>query len=148
MADVSIQLLWFLGAYVLVLATTPLLYRITSAGRLAAGVAGVYAAVALVDFVRLHTAGESLLGYLNMAVWVIPGMFGVAYRRDLLTRRAALRIALAMLGVNVMLCWMGPYEVSLVGVGDQRLANMSPPSLLMAGHAIMMCAWQSGPHPR
>jgi hypothetical protein len=140
-AGVSIQLLWFLGAYVLVLATTPLLYRITSAGRLAAGVAGVYTSVALVDFLRLHTSGGSLLGYLNMAAWVIPGMFGVAYRRDLLTRRAALWVALVMLGFNVLLCWMGPYQVSLVGIGDQRLTNMSPPSLLMAGHAIMMCTF-------
>lgn len=140
-AGVSTQLLWFLGAYVLVLATAPLLYRITSAGELAAGVAGVYTSVALVDFVRLHTSGGSLLGYLNMAAWVIPGMFGVAYRRDLLTRRGALCIGVIMLGVNVLLCWMGPYQVSLVGIGDPRLANMSPPSLLMAGHAIMLSAF-------
>ncbi len=140
-AGVSIQLLWFLGAYVLVLAATPLLYRITSTGRLVAGVAGVYAGVALVDFVRLHTSVGSALGYLNMAAWVIPGMFGVAYRRNLLSPRAALRIGLAMLGADVMLCWAGPYDVSLVGVGEQHLANMSPPSLLMAGHAIMLCAF-------
>jgi hypothetical protein len=140
-AGVSIQLLWFLGAYVLVLAATPLLYQITSTGRLAAGVAGVYVGVALVDVIRLHTSTASAIGYLNMAAWAIPGMFGVAYRRNLLSPRAALRIGLAMLGLNVMLCWAGPYEVSLVGIGDQQLANMSPPSLLMAGHAIMMCAF-------
>ncbi len=140
-AGVSIQLLWFLGAYILVLAATPLLYRITSTGRLAVGVAGVYAGVALVDLIRLHTSTGSPLGYLNMAAWAIPGMFGVAYRRNLLSPRAALRIGLAMLGVNVLLCWAGPYEVSLVGIGDQHLANMSPPSLLMAGHAIMMCGF-------
>ena len=139
-AGVSIQLLWFLGAYVLVLATTPLLYRITSAGRLAAGVAAVYAGVALVDFVRLHTSGAGPLTYVNMAAWTIPGMFGVAYRRNLLSPRAALRVGLVMLGVNVVLCWAGPYQVSLVGIGEQHLANMSPPSLLMAGHAIMLSA--------
>src|SRR6478752_2179287 len=100
-AGISIQLLWFLGAYVLMLAAMPLLSRITSLGDLAAGVAGVYAFVMAVDFVRLHVPGTDLLGYLNMTVWLIPGMFGVAYRRGLLDGRAALRLGLAMLGVNV-----------------------------------------------
>ena len=35
-AGISIQLLWFLGAYVLVLAAVPLLARITTTGRLVA----------------------------------------------------------------------------------------------------------------
>ncbi len=139
-AGVSIQLLWFLGAYVLVLATVPLLHRISTARQLAVGVAGVYAFVALIDFARLHTSGTGLLGYLNMTAWVIPAMFGVAYRQDLLPSRAALYLGLGMLGVNLMLCQAGPYDVSLVGIEGQRLANMSPPSLLMASHAIMMCA--------
>ncbi|MEZ0365940.1 acyltransferase [Mycobacterium sp. pUA109] len=139
-AGVSIQLLWFLGAYVLVLAKVPLLSRITTTRQLVVSVAAVYGLVALVDIIRLHTSGLALLGYLNMAAWVIPGMFGVAYRRGLLTRGAALGAGLAMLGVNLALCHYGPYELSLVGIEGQRLANMSPPSLLMAGHAIMMCA--------
>jgi hypothetical protein len=140
-AGVSIQLLWFLGAYVLVLAAVPLLYRITTVRRLAIGVAAVYAGVAAVDFVRLHTSGPAVLGYLNMAAWLIPGMFGVAYRRGLLTRRSAVGTGLLMLAVNLGLVWLGPYDLSLVGIEGQRLANMAPPSLLMAGHAIMMCAW-------
>jgi hypothetical protein len=140
-AGVSIQLLWFLGAYVLVLAAVPLLYRINTARRLAIGVAAVYAGVAAVDFVRLHTSGTAVLGYLNMAAWLIPGMFGVAYRRGLLTRRTAVVTGLLMLAVNLVLVWLGPYDLSLVGIDGQRLANMAPPSLLMAGHAIMMCAW-------
>jgi len=140
-AGVSIQLLWFLGAYVLVLAAMPLLSRITDTARLAAAVAAVYAVVMLVDFVRLHVAGTAPLGYLNMAVWLIPAMFGVAYRRGLLDGRAALRLGVGMLGVNLALVFLGPYELSLVGIDGQRLPNMTPPSLLLAGHAIMMCAF-------
>ena len=41
-AGVSTQLLWFLGAYVLVLGAMPVLSRITTRGHLAAGVAIVY----------------------------------------------------------------------------------------------------------
>ncbi|HTI76801.1 MAG TPA: acyltransferase [Mycobacterium sp.] len=140
-AGISIQLLWFLGAYVIVLATVPLLARITTAGRLAAAVVGTYAVIATVDAIRINVDGLSALGYLNMAVWLIPGMFGVAYRRRLLASNSALALGVVMLVVNVALLMFGPYELSLVGIDTQHLKNMTPPSLLLAGHAIMMCAF-------
>ncbi|BBZ14898.1 acyltransferase family protein [Mycobacterium branderi] len=137
-AGVATQAMWFLGAYVLVLAAMPALYRITTTVRLAAGVSAVYGAIAVIDVVRLHWPAASSLGYLNLAVWLIPAMFGVAYRRRLLTGRAALTIAAAMFAVNLALVWWGPYQVSMVGTGDHHLSNTSPPSLLMAGHAIVL----------
>lgn len=140
-AGISTQLLWFLGAYVLMLAAMPLLCRIRNLGQLAAAVGGVYLFIMVVDIVRLHLPGLGLLGYLNMSVWLIPGMFGVAYRRGLLDGRLALRVGVVMLAVNLALLVFGPYELSLVGIEGQRLANMTPPSLLLAGHAIMMCAF-------
>lgn len=139
-AGVSIQLLWFLGVYVLLLAAIPALSRITTAARLGAGVAGVYVFVAAVDAVRLHWSAVAPIGYLNLAVWLIPGMFGVAYRRQLLTGRCALSMAMALLAINVALLARGPYELSLVGIEGQRLPNMSPPSLLLAGHSIVLSA--------
>ena len=140
-AGISTQLLWFLGAYVMVLAAVPLLTRITTRGRLVAAVAGTYALVALVDAIRINDHAWSALGYLNFVVWLIPGMLGVAYRRGLLTTTAALRVGLGMLAVNVALVWVGPYELSLVGIETQHIKNMTPPSLLLAGHAITMCAF-------
>ncbi|OBB63628.1 acyltransferase [Mycobacterium sp. 852014-50255_SCH5639931] len=139
-AGVSTQLLWFLGAYVLVLAAMPVLYRITSAGRLAAAVAGVYATIAAIDAIRLHWPAMMPLGYLNLAVWLIPAMFGIAYRRRLLTGRAALVIAAIGFAVDVALVHWGPYQISMVGTGDHQLSNTSPPSLLLAGHAIALSA--------
>lgn len=139
-AGVSIQLLWFLGAYVLVLAAMPLLYRVTTAARLATGVAGIYAGIAVVDALRVHWPVLAPLGYLNLAVWLIPAMFGVAYRRGLLSRPAALGTAAALLVINLGLLWFGPYHPSMVGTGDHQLSNTSPPSLLLAGHAIVMSA--------
>ena len=80
------------------------------------------------------------LGYLNLVAWLIPGMLGVAYRRHFSTGRAALcsvrdarREPCADVG--------GPLRASLVGIETQQLKNMTPPSLLLAGHAIMMCAF-------
>ncbi|AQA04042.1 acyltransferase [Mycobacterium sp. MS1601] len=139
-AGISIQLLWFLGAYVLMLAAMPMLYRITSTWRLAAAVTLVYLLVMTVDAVRLHMPGLAVLGYLNMTAWLIPGMFGVAYRRGLVDGRGAAKLGMAVLAVNIALV-LGPYELSLVGIEGQRLTNMAPPSLLMAGHATMLCAF-------
>jgi hypothetical protein len=140
-AGISIQLLWILGAYVLVLAAVPLLARITTTRRLVVAIVGACACVAVVDAVRINVEGFSALGYLNMMVWLIPGMFGVAYRRRVLEGRAALTLGVVMLAINVALMTAGPYELSLVGIETQQLKNMTPPSLLLAGHAIMMCAF-------
>jgi len=131
--------LWFFGTLVLVLAGVPLLARITTTGRLVVAVAATYAFVAVIDAIRINVDGWSALGYLNMVVWVVPGMFGVAYRRRLLAGRAALTLGAVMLAVNMALLVLGPYELSLVGIDTQQLKNMAPPSL--AGHAIMMCAF-------
>ena len=141
LAGISIQLLWFLGAYVLVLATVPLLTRISTTGRLIVAVATLYAAVAVIDVIRVHDPDWTWLGYANLAAWLVPGMFGVAYRYRLLTRSNATIRGAAMLAVNIALARFGPYELSLVGIEGQQLKNMTPPSLLLAGHAIMMCAF-------
>lgn len=146
-AGISIQLLWFLGAYVLVLATVPLLTRITSRGRLVIGVAAGYGLVAVIDLLRIEYELPKPMSYVNMAAWLIPGMLGVAYRRRLLDGRCALTLGVAMVGVNLALVWFGPYELSLVGIETQQLKNMTPPSLLLAGHAIMMCAFAMAAAP-
>jgi hypothetical protein len=139
-AGVSTQLLWFLGAYVLVLAAMPVLYRITTARCLVGGVATVYAAIALIDVIRLHWPAMMPLGYLNLAVWLIPAMFGVAYRRRLLGGRTALAVAAAFFAIDIALVHWGPYQISMVGTGDHHLSNTSPPSLLLAAHAIILSA--------
>lgn len=139
-AGISTQLLWFLGAYVLVLAAIPLLARITTTVRFVAVVTAAYALVAVVDVIRINVETPTVFGYVNLSAWLIPAMFGVAYRRGLLSHGAALVIAGAAFAVNVALIAWGPYELSLVGIETQQLKNMSPPSLLLAGHAIMLCA--------
>ncbi|MEN4475625.1 acyltransferase [Mycolicibacterium cosmeticum] len=140
-AGIATQLLWFLGAYVLVLAAVPLLARVTSTARLAGAVVLGYGFVAVVDAVRLADPGLGWLGYANLSVWLLPGLFGVAYRRGLLRPPGAAVLGVMMLAANMALLRFGPYELSLVGIEGHHLKNMTPPSLLLAGHAIMMCAF-------
>lgn len=49
---------------------------------------------------------------------------------------------------NIALLRWKPYELSLVGIEGQRLPNMSPPSLLLAGHPIILSALAIAAAPR
>ena len=109
-------------------------------GRLAAGVASVYGLILSIDVVRLHWPIAAELGYLNFGVWLIPAMFGIAYRRQLLTGRRAVGTAVALFAVDLALLRWGPYEPSMINFGNRYLSNTRPPSLLLAGHAIIMSA--------
>nr|WP_064572037.1 acyltransferase family protein [Gordonia sp. LAM0048] len=139
-ARLGVQLLWFLGAYLLVLAVVPFLQRLSSAGGVAVALGVCWGSTALVDAVRLAD-GPAALGYLNfLTVWTIPAVLGIAYAKRILRPGIALMVAVGGLAVDAALVSWGPYEVSLVTVPGQQLSNMSPPSLLLAGHAIVLCA--------
>ncbi|MBC7304240.1 MAG: acyltransferase [Nocardia sp.] len=139
LAVTGVQLLWFLGMYLAVLAFVPLLAtHVTSGRRMFAVVAVIVAGTAVVDAVRL-TGGPMELGYLNFVVWLVPAALGIAYLRGLLSRRTAAILACVVLVIDVALVALGPYETSLVTVPGQRLSNLAPPSLLLAGHAVMLC---------
>lgn len=139
-AGVSTQLLWFLGAYVLVLAAVPLLARIRTTQSMFTALAGIYLGIAAIDVLRLGLGAPSGIGYVNFVVWLLPAVLGVGYRRQLITQKAALMLAAAVFAVNIALVMFGPYTISLVGVAGQKVPNMIPPSLVLAGHAIILSA--------
>ncbi|MFW0791540.1 acyltransferase family protein [Gordonia sp. CPCC 205333] len=137
-ARLSVQLLWFLGAYLMILALIPLMQRIADGATLVAAILGCYAVTAVMDLLRLSTGAQEW-GFVNyLAVWMIPALLGVGYAKRLIRPGVALAVALGMLAVNTMLVAVGPYEVSLVTVPGQQFSNMTPPSLLLAGHTIVL----------
>ncbi|MDH3008128.1 MULTISPECIES: acyltransferase family protein [Gordonia] len=139
-ARLGVQLLWFLGAYLLVLAVVPLLQRIRTPLHVFLALGTCWGSTALIDAIRLH-AGPSWLGYLNfLTVWTIPAVLGVAYAKQILRPGTAAAVSIGALILDTGLVHRGPYEISLVTVPGQQLSNMSPPSLLLAGHAIVLCA--------
>ncbi|SDU48607.1 acyltransferase family protein [Gordonia westfalica] len=139
-ARLGVQLLWFLGAYLLVLAVVPLLQRIRTPQHLVVALGTCWGSTAVIDAIRL-TDGPSWLAYLNfLTVWTIPAVLGVAYAKRILRPATAAAVSIVFLILDVGLVHWGPYEVSLVTVPGQQLSNMSPPSLLLAGHAIVLCA--------
>lgn len=140
-ARLGVQLLWFLGAYLLVLALVPYLQRLRTARQVLWALLGCWTATAVIDAVRLNGSGPGELGYLNfLTVWTLPAILGVAYARGLLTRTVAAALACGAVVVNLVLVAVGPYEMSLVTVPGQVVSNMTPPSLLLAGHTIALGA--------
>ncbi|BBY30031.1 acyltransferase family protein [Mycolicibacterium sediminis] len=135
----SVALLWFLGVYLVVLAFVPVLTRLRTGRAVVAVVSGLLVAAAAIDAVRI-AVGTPEAGALNfVVVWLIPVVIGVAYAHSLISRRMALVVAACALAAAVALVVAGPYEVSLVVTGVERLSNVSPPTLLLALH----CTWMS-----
>ena len=134
-----VALLWFLGVYLVVLAFVPALTRLSTGRAVAVVVASLLAAAASFDGIRI-AVGTPMSSAANfLIVWLIPVVIGVAYARRLIGPRAALAAAAVAFAAQVLVCLAGPYEVSLVVTGTERLSNVSPPTLLLALH----CTWMS-----
>ncbi len=137
----GVQLLWFLGAYLMILALVALLQWISTPAQAVGVAGGCYALTAVCDLARLGGDGAAP-AWTNLAfvtAWTIPAVLGIAYAKRLISPGTAAVGAAIMLVVDAALVVVGPYDVSMVTVPGQRLSNMSPPSLLLAGHAIVLC---------
>ena len=134
-----VALLWFLGVYLVALAFVPALTRMRTGRAVAIVVASLLAAAAAVDGIRI-AVGTPEAGLANfLIVWLIPVVIGVAYARGLIGPRAALAVAASAFTAQMLLAIFGPYELSLVVTGAERMSNVGPPTLLLALH----CTWMS-----
>jgi surface polysaccharide O-acyltransferase-like enzyme len=134
-----VALLWFLGVYLVVLAFVPVLTQMSTGRAVAIVVGSLIVGAAVTDAIRF-AVGTPMAGVANfVVVWLIPVAIGVAYARQLIGPRAALLVAAAAFATQVVLAALGPYEVSLVVTGTERISNVSPPTLLLALH----CTWMS-----
>lgn len=134
-----VALLWFLGIYLVVLAFVPALTRLSTGRAVAVVLASLLTAAAAFDGIRI-AVGTPMSAVANFViVWLIPVAIGVAYARRLLGPRVALVAAAVAFTAQIVLCLAGPYDVSLVATGTERLSNVSPPTLLLALH----CTWMS-----
>lgn len=117
---------WFLAAYVVVCALTPLTLRVwrhigwwsVPAGLLLGGA---------VDAVSLGT-GSLLVGFANyVVVWCTVHQIGYAWLDGRLGGTGR-RLTLAAVGLAglLLLVWLGPYPVSMVGLDDATVNNSYP----------------------
>ncbi|MCX8557284.1 acyltransferase [Mycolicibacterium mucogenicum] len=135
----AVALLWFLGTYLIVLAFVPALARLRSARSATLVIAALLVVTALGDWARISThtlaAGAANL----VVVWLIPMVIGAVYAHRFVTSGRALIVAAGALAVQVLVARFGPYDVSLVVTGTERMSNVTPPTLLLA----LQCIWMS-----
>ena len=123
--------LWFLSAYLLVIAAAPLMYRLHQ--RFGARVLVVLVVlVALGDVARLQGQGHFGLGNFIFG-WLAIHQIGFAWRDGQLRFRPSSWVPLLFGGLTalVLLTMVGPYPVTMIDVPGQRLLNASPPSLAL-----------------
>jgi hypothetical protein len=135
------QLLWFLGAYLVVTALTPL-FRPTTALGGALVVVGLVGLAGLVDWVRLYACGPAVIGLANFViVWAVPAYLGSMRARGTLagTGRPALVTALVVaLVAEILLVREGVWPVSMVGMPGEPVSNMAPPTVVLALHCVVL----------
>jgi fucose 4-O-acetylase-like acetyltransferase len=121
-----VQLLWFLGVYVLMVALAPVTLRLHR--RYGGRVLLAYAAVAVAVDVASFGYGLRPVGYLNvLAVWLFAHQLGYCYQDGSFRRWG--RLAAGGLVALVALTAYGPYPTSMVGMPGEKVSNMAPPTL-------------------
>jgi len=138
-----VQLVWFLGVYLLLVSAAPLLVRMRSVWWLVGGAL----LVVVVDLLRIR--GLSLVGWLNLPlVWGLFAIVGVqADRWRRLSRSALLSITVIALAGAGLAISAGPYSRALISTQAlPGLSNLAPPTvvLLLAGCAqisLLFAAW-------
>lgn len=135
------QLLWFLGAYLLVTALTPL-FRPATPARAAVVVVMLVAACGLVDLARFTWGWPEAIGLVNFVlVWTVPAYLGSLRAHGTLARvpwPVLLGVLIAGLAVNATLIKYGPWPVSMVGMPGEPVSNMAPPTVVLALHATAL----------
>lgn len=141
------QLLWFVGAYVVVCALTPVAVRMHDTSPLL-GPATWLACAGLVDLMRLGLGLPAAVGLLNFAfTWAFVAQLGLVLDDGLLRGGRGLATAAAGIAVNLALVTVGPYPRSMVGLPGEPFSNMAPPSLALAVHAVVLTALVGATRP-
>lgn len=131
--------LWFLSAYLVVIALTPLMYALHRRFGLAVPAALVLL-VALGDIARFLDAGGLATGSVAFG-WLAIHQVGFFWRDGRLrpTPRRSLLVLLGSLVALVLLTVVGPYPVTMIDVSTERIKNAGPPTIaLLAAAAFQL----------
>lgn len=140
---ITVQLLWFVGVYILVVLVSPLILRLRSLW----WVAVLVSLVVIVDLLRIHV--DDRWGWINLvAVWSLFACVGA--QRDRWTRLPRVIIAsvavVALAGAAAALVW-GPYSRALITANAAPgLSNLAPPTIVLCLFGIvqimvLLLAW-------
>ena len=146
--DSALIPIWFLAAYLVVTALTPVTLRLHEwAGGLWLLATCAVAAIA-VDLLRfgpladtLTIEGQPAIGALNyLTVYVLLHQLGYLWADDRLPRRAWQQLAVGLVGAAalVVMIGLGPYPLTMVPIAGTELPNnLTPPSAALV--ALGLC---------
>lgn len=125
--------LWFLCAFALLTALTPLFRRLPPWGA-----AIPLCAVAAVDLWRLALDGPAWIGLLNVLTgWSVPFALGAAWaRHGAPSRRTALGMLAGGTAATAALVAFAGYPAGMVGVPGEALSNLNPPTLAAVAFGV------------
>jgi fucose 4-O-acetylase-like acetyltransferase len=136
------QPLWFVGVYLIVSALAPPMRDLHASHR-ARILAGLVVLAVMVDLARF-AFDLPAVGWLNVVfVWLFAQQLGFFYADGALTRLSRARltgIGVAALGALVALTTFGPYPSSMVGLSEDRISNMAPPTLCLVALTVLQVA--------
>ncbi|MEY3407821.1 MAG: hypothetical protein RL038_882 [Actinomycetota bacterium] len=135
--NLSTQLLWFLGVYLLMTALTPLWVTLAKNFTTAAGL--IFVAVVVVDIFRFQNPAFGLANF--VFGWGLISLTGVWLLEQLsqvsITNRNLLISISILLAIEISLVILQIYPLSLVGLPGAEFSNMAPPSALLVLHGIL-----------
>ncbi|MFJ2030497.1 acyltransferase [Streptosporangium sp. NPDC087985] len=129
--------LWFLVAYIAVMVLTPPMYALHRRAGLAVPIV-LTALVGGGDLARLVPA-VPYVGQANFLLgWLAVHQLGFAWQDGRLPSRRSVALPMAAAGsvALVLLTVVGPYPVSMVGFGGEKVQNTSPPTLALLALAV------------
>ena len=133
------QLLWFLGAYLVVTALGPVLVRLHEWHPLVTLIS-LGAVAGLVDIGRFYAGLPTALGLLNfVVVWAFASQLGVWYVDQKVRRVVAASFVVVGLVVNELLVQLAHYPISMVGMPGDKFSNMAPPTFVLLVHSSVVC---------
>ena len=125
-----VQLTWFLGVYVCIVALTPILAKVSASIPM---IVGWLAAIGAIDLVRINIS-ESF-GWINLIlVWALFAILGLRIKEIRALPRGYL--AAGMVGCILAatgLIIVGPYSPALISTtAVQGISNLAPPTIVLA----------------
>jgi fucose 4-O-acetylase-like acetyltransferase len=124
-----VQLVWFLGVYLVLVAVAPLLVRLSGPWAVAAWLVVILG----VDLLRIHV--NEAIGWANLIlVWGLFAALGTRLDRLRTLPRALLAIgALAFAASAIIAIVVGPYSPALISTDAvEGISNLAPPTIVLA----------------
>ena len=138
--NISTQLLWFLGVYIVTTALTPFTVKLYENFKLASVLIWL-ALIAFCDYAHLAGTSFAPISLLNfISVWAMVSQFGYAFEKNKINPKTVSAIFVATFTLEIWLVATFPYPISLVGMPTDTVSNMAPPTLVLALHSISIWA--------